>query len=308
MPRLKISTAQFSQPSLFDDLEMPHVDNRPQHFRFVSFGSGSSGNCSYIGNNEEGFLIDAGVSPDTVIPELKRRGIELSSIKAICLTHDHADHVRFTYKLAKKLQKAAVICTPKTLGGIFRRHSLTTRLKDYHRPIYIETPFKIGRHFQVTAFNTPHDGTDNVGYFIEMAGKAMAIATDLGHISERVDHYMRQANFIVLESNYDLPMLHNGPYPAYLKARIAADNGHLDNADAARFIASIYTPKLTHLFLCHLSHDNNTPEQAAATMSQALTQIGVRVGDGSLSHDNSLTDLQLVVLPRFDVTPLYILR
>lgn len=308
MPRLKIPSIPLSQPSLFDDLEMPHIDSRPQFFRFISFGSGSSGNCAYIGNNDEGFLVDAGVAPDKVIPELKRRGIDPSAIKAICLTHDHADHVRYVYKFVKKLQKIAVLCTPKTLGGIFRRHSITSRLRDFHRPIYIETPFKVGRHFQITAFNTPHDGTDNVGFFIEMGNRSFAVATDLGHISERVEYYLRQANFIMLESNYDLRMLHNGPYPAYLKARIAADNGHLDNAVAAQFVASVYSPQLSHVFLCHLSHDNNTPEVAHRTMADALAEKNVRVGNGSLSPENAGTDIQLVVLPRFDVTPLYILK
>ncbi|MBD5245388.1 MAG: MBL fold metallo-hydrolase [Barnesiella sp.] len=308
MPRLKFPTTPIGQPSLFDDLDMSVVDNRPQFFRFISFGSGSSGNCAYIGNNDEGFLIDAGVAPDKVIPELKRRGVDPSAIRGICLTHDHADHVRYVYKFVKKLQKAVVICTPKTLGGIFRRHSITSRLRDFHRPIYIETPFKLGKHFQITAFTTPHDGTDNVGYFIEMAGKSFAVATDLGHISERVDYYMRKANYIMLESNYDLQMLHNGPYPAYLKARIAAENGHLDNADASRFISSIYTPNLTHIFLCHLSHDNNTPEKAMQAMTEELYKKEIRVGNGSLSPENANTDIQLVVLPRFDVTPLYILK
>lgn len=307
MPRLKFPTISLDQPSLFDDLDLTPVDSRPQLFRFISFGSGSSGNCAYLGNNDDGILIDAGVSPDTVIPELKRRGIEPAAIRAICLTHDHSDHVRYVYKFAKKLQKVAVICTPRTLSGIFRRHSITTRLKDFHRPIYIETPFTVGRHFRMTAFQTPHDGADNVGFFVELAGKNFAIATDLGHVTERVEFYLRQANFIMIESNYDLQMLHDGPYAAYLKARIAAENGHLDNADAAKFIASIYSPQLTHLFLCHLSHDNNTPEIALSAMTDALTAKGIRVGDGSLSHENSLVDVRLVALPRFNVTPLYIL-
>ncbi|MDE7152912.1 MAG: MBL fold metallo-hydrolase [Muribaculaceae bacterium] len=307
MPRLKFPSVSFDQPSLFDELDLTPVDNRPQSFRFISFGSGSSGNCAYLGNNDDGILIDAGVSPDTVIPQLKRRGIDPTAIRAICLTHDHADHVRFVYKFAKKLQKVAVICTPKTLGGIFRRHSITSRLRDFHRPIYIETPFNVGRHFRITAFQTPHDGTDNVGFFIELAGKSFAVATDLGHVTDRVEFYLRQANHIMLESNYDLRMLHNGPYAAYLKARIAAENGHLDNADAAAFIASIWSPQLKHLFLCHLSHDNNTPEVAVQTMTDALTAKGIKVGDASLSLENSMVDLRLVALPRFDVTPLYIL-
>lgn len=307
MPRIKINTSAVSMmPSLFD---MPAMDYRVRPrplMRFISFGSGSSGNCAYVGDGESGILIDAGVSPDKVVPELRRRGISMSSVKGICITHDHSDHIRYVYKILKKHPHMALFATPKTLGGVFRRHALSPRLRDYHRPIYIETPFRAGR-FTITAFQTPHDGTDNVGFFIECDGLALAVATDLGSVTERVDYYMRRANFIVIEANYDSRMLRDGRYPMHLKARIAADNGHLDNVVTAKYVAGIWTPKLSHVFLCHLSHDNNMPEIALAAVRGELESRGLKVGDASGSIESRDADVQLAALPRFDPSDFYTL-
>ena len=276
--------------------------------KFMSFGSGSSGNCSYIGDENGGFLIDAGVDVDCVRNGLKANGLSFDNIKGICLTHDHSDHVRFVYSLVRKHPNIGVYCTPKTLSGIMRRHSISRRLKDYHRPIYKEFAFQIG-NFEITAFDVSHDGTDNSGYFIRHGEHTMAVATDLGYISDRVNYYMRQACYIVIESNYDANMLETGTYPRHLKARIAADNGHLDNAVAARFLAEIISPKLSHIFLCHLSKDNNTPELALAAVKDELVKAGVvAIGDASESIESRACPVQLMVLPRYDATRLFTFR
>lgn len=282
--------------------------NTSNHVTFMSFGSGSSGNCSYVGDSTGGFLIDAGVDLEHVRDGLKANGLSFDNIKGICLTHDHSDHVRFVYSLVRKHPNIGVYCTPKTLSGIMRRHSISRRLKDYHRPIYKEFAFKIGS-FEITAFDVSHDGTDNSGFFIRHGEHTMAIATDLGHISERVDYYMRQARYIVLESNYDAAMLATGAYPMHLKARISADNGHLDNVDAARFLAQIASPMLSHIFLCHVSQDNNTPELALKTVRDELLRGGVEaVGDASESIESRACPVQLMVLPRYDATRLFVFR
>lgn len=290
--------------SLADDPVVLDSGTADERIYFMSFGSGSSGNCAYIGNKHSGFLIDAGVDNKKVTDELKRHGIEMTAVKGICLTHDHGDHVRYAYTILRYNRHIGLYCTPKTLNGLLRRHSISRRIKDYHRAIYKEFPFEIGE-FRITAFEVMHDGTDNAGFFIEHGSLRMAVATDLGCISPRVDHYMRQSNFIVIESNYDLPMLMAGSYPDYLKARIVATNGHLDNEDAARYISSIYSKELRYVFLCHLSHDNNTPDKAIAIHRKALEAHNIEIGDGTRELT---TDLQLVALPRYDATPMYVLR
>lgn len=286
-----------------DDFSPLEVTPTIDRLNFISFGSGSSGNCAYIGDGEEGFLIDAGVDDTTVVTELRRHGIKMDSIKGIVLTHDHSDHVRFVYKLIRKRTHMAVYCTPRTLSGMLRRHSISNRIKDYHRPIYKEHPFQIG-NFTLTAFEVMHDGSDNAGFFITRGSHNMAVATDLGCISERADYYMRKANYLMIEANYDEGMLSAGSYPEYLKGRIRSVTGHLDNAVTASYLKEIYTPSLRNVFLCHLSKDNNTPEIALRAVEEALTAAGATVGDGSNTPYARMASVQLIALPRYDSTPL----
>lgn len=286
-----------------DDLTPLEIKTTTDRLNFISFGSGSSGNCAYLGDGEQGILIDAGVDSDTVVAELRRHGIRMESVKGIILTHDHSDHVRYVYKLIRKRMYMTLFCTPRVLNGMLRRHSISNRIKDYHRPIYKEHPFTVGG-FTITAFEVMHDGTDNVGFHIVHGQHTMVVATDLGCISPRADFYMRQANYLMVEANYDEGMLAAGPYPEYLKSRIRSESGHLDNAVTASYLGQIYSPDLKNIFLCHLSKDNNTPEIALHTVEQALTEAGAVVGDGSNSPYARLADVQLMALPRYDSTPL----
>ncbi len=315
----KPSKQQFDSPGLFTEemlgeevtpAEAPLgplvVADSDDAIRFMSFGSGSSGNCSFVGDSKGGFLIDAGVDPQKVEAALGEVGIDMTKVRGILLTHDHGDHVRFVYTLLRNHRHLLVYCTPKVMNGLLRRHSISRRIRDYHRAIYKEFEFKIG-NFVVTPFEVSHDGSDNCGFHIAHGCRSLAVATDLGCITDRVRHYMSRVNFIVLESNYDLEMLMNGSYPDYLKARIVANQGHLDNQVSAEFIAEIWTPMLSHVFLCHLSNDNNRPEKAFAAYCDAIKKTHPELTVGNGLREN-LSNLQVVVLPRFDATPLFVLR
>ena len=280
---------------------------KTSRLRFISFGSGSSGNCAFIGSEKGGVLIDAGVDASHVLASLKSNGIDISSVHGIILTHDHSDHLRYAYTLLRANRHMLLYCTPRCLNGIFRRSSISRRIKDYHKPIYKETPFQVG-DLTVTAFETSHDGTDNVGFAIDLDDNHFVVTTDTGIITERADHYMRQANYLMLESNYDSDMLDNGPYPHYLKARIRSERGHLDNAVSAEYVGKILSDKLTHIFLCHLSSDNNTPAIAVDTMSRAIQATGRTVGAATGSVLTAGVDVQLSPLPRYEDSPLYVLR
>lgn len=302
--------AQKNQQEQVDslDLGMNINDEEEPPLLFISFGSGSSGNCAYIGTRNRGVLIDAGVDPAVVMQGMKNNGLSLCNVEGICLTHDHSDHVRYVYNIVRKNPGMSIYCTPKTLNGLLRRHSISRRIKDYHSPIYKEFPFTLAG-MEITAFDVCHDGTDNCGYFITYASHKFAMATDLGSISDRVDHYMRQAQHIVIESNYDKEMLAKGPYPQYLKARIAAGYGHLDNCITAEFLTHIYTPQLRNIFLCHLSQDNNTPEIALATIGTALLDSGIpAIGNADNSIKSRQAPLQLYALPRYGESLLFMFR
>ena len=286
---------------------------RAEAVRFISFGSGSSGNCAYIGTRRGGLLIDAGVDAKTVTEQLNKNGIDIATIAGIVLTHDHSDHVRFAYTLLRANRHLQLFCTPRTLSGLLRRHSISRRIKDYHKPIYKEIPFEAGG-FTVTAFETSHDGSDNVGFAIRHKDKTFVVATDMGIITERADHYMRQANFLMLEADYDAEMLRRSNRPEYLKARIAGPTGHLENIVSGQWAASVLAENtdrpdiLSHIFLCHLSQETNTPELALSTVRGAIEAKGITVGDATMSAEMSPERVQLAALPRLTSSPLYVLR
>lgn len=274
---------------------------------YMSFGSGSSGNASYLGTDSGGIIIDAGVKADVIENALRTNGIPMSKVKGILLTHDHSDHVRYAYTLLRNNKHMRLFCTPRVLNGLLRRHSISKRIKEYHIQIWKETPFTIGQ-LAITAFDVPHDGSDNMGFSITCGDRNFVIATDLGEAAGRARYYIERANYLVIEANYDARMLRTGPYPEYLKARIATSHGHMDNADTARLLAEIINPDLRYIFLCHLSHDNNTPEKAMETITTALKEKGVTIGDCSMSLADRSADVSLMPLPRFDATRLFVFR
>lgn len=275
--------------------------------RYISFGSGSSGNSAYLGNGCFGILIDAGIDPDKIYAELDRNGIDISTIGGIILTHDHGDHVRYAYAIVRRNRNMRIYCTPATLNGMLRRHNISRRIRDYHQPIFKEFPFHLS-DFVITPFEVSHDGSDNVGFFISAGEHKFVVATDMGAVTERADYYIRQANHLMIEANYDIDMLREGSYPEYLKARIMADRGHMDNTVTAAYIKEIYTPALRNIFLCHLSNDNNTPAIAIDAVKSALASIGIESGDGSGSIASRNAPVQVSALPRFDSTGVIVLR
>lgn len=291
-----------------DSLAMPaSAVQRSERLMFVSFGSGSSGNCAYVGTRSGGVLIDAGVDDSVVLKGLKDNGIDYAgAVRGIILTHDHGDHVRYVYKLLRRHADKRLWATPKTLSGILRRHSISRRIKEYHQPIYKDFEFHAGP-LAVTPFETSHDGTDNVGFSISCGAETFVVATDMGCATERALHYMAKATVLMVESNYDARMLAAGRYPMYLQARIRGERGHMDNTATAARLAELWTPAMHHVFLCHLSHDNNTPELAVDAARAALEQAGATVAVGAGEpFAMRKAGVQLAVLPRFDSSPLYV--
>ena len=173
--------------------------------RFLSLSSGSSGNCYYLGTDTYGILIDAGISARQIKKSLAANGIAFESIVAVCITHDHADHIRGAGYVGEKCG-IPVYTTQTILNGMNRCYAMTQKIYSVGRPILKETPFMI-RDFTVTAFEVPHDGTDNVGYRVEVGGRCFVFATDLGYIPDSVAAYLQQAHCLVLEANY-LSLIH----------------------------------------------------------------------------------------------------
>lgn len=261
--------------------------------RFISLASGSSGNCYYLGTERYGILIDAGIAMRTIRKVLKEHDIPMETIRAVFVTHDHADHIKAVGGLGEKLN-IPVYSTRRIHEGINRSYCVSDKLHASVRYLEKQQPMRL-EDFRIEAFEVPHDGIDNVGYFIEVDGKAFAFLTDLGEITPVASGYIDKANYLILEANYDEEMLRMGPYPAYLKERIMSRTGHMSNADTAAFLAKHFTSRLRYIWLCHLSRENNHPELAYKTVELKLRERGVEVG----------RDVQLCALKRTTPSELY---
>ncbi|MBQ5779421.1 MAG: MBL fold metallo-hydrolase [Paludibacteraceae bacterium] len=254
---------------------------------FVSLSSGSNGNSYYFGNEKYGIVVDAGIGARTIKKRLKSCQIEISTIVAIFVTHDHADHIKGIGCLSEEYH-IPVYSTRKILFGANRNYKLSPKVSVANmREMQIGIPVNV-YDFQIECFPVSHDATESVGYSIKTQEMHIVVATDLGYIDSISAKYMREATHLIVESNYDEEMLKNGSYTHVLKERIRGNRGHLSNVETASFVAKNYQPHLQKVFLCHLSEQNNLPELATKTLVDAFHANSVEVG----------VDVKVVSLPR----------
>jgi len=173
--------------------------------------------------------------------------------------------------LARKL-KIPVYITEATY------HSWRRSTKDPEgKPAKLERRehFQVGRSFEiaditVTAFTIPHDAADPCGFTFKADGVKIGVVTDLGYMPYSVKDHLRRCDGLMIESNHDLEMLRNGPYPWMVKQRVMSRVGHLSNAALAEFFEKDYDGQAAFLVLAHLSEHNNHPEVARDTANKAL--------------------------------------
>lgn len=245
--------------------------------RFMSLGSGSSGNCYYLAADEYSLLIDAGIGIRKIKKIFKDYALDLTSVCAILVTHDHADHIKAVGSLSEKYH-IPVYATAGVHEGMRKSYCMTKKLgQDCIETIEKEKEFSIG-NFRITCFEVPHDSVDNVGYRIAVDGKNFTFVTDIGHLTPTIARYVETANYLIMEANYDEGMLMSGSYPWHLKTRISGGNGHLSNAQLAEFLSEHFPPGLRYLWLCHLSLENNLPERVMQTLGEVLARKGIVVG------------------------------
>lgn len=231
------------------------------NYRFCTLYSGSGGNAAYLETPTARILIDAGKCARTLIGSLKHIGVEMDSIDAIFITHDHNDHVAALEVLAKKHPKPVHMLLKSALR--YRATQPEALCKCFW--LYEKAPFtaKVGE-VTVTAFETPHDSRASVGYRFEFPDGEKTVrvgyATDIGHVSEALREGLTGCEAIVLESNHDVDMLMDGPYPYDLKLRIRGKRGHLSNRECADLAAELAGQGTTHFLLAHLSEENNHPD------------------------------------------------
>jgi phosphoribosyl 1,2-cyclic phosphodiesterase len=226
-------------------------------------GSGSSGNCTYVETEKTRLLVDAGFGIRSLRRRFNEAGLEPDGIDAILVTHGHTDHISGVEKLSRYFG-APVYLTEGT-----RSEGRGLKSLDRVEVFRGGDSFVIGG-LHVSAFPTPHDAAEPVGFRLANGGVTGFVATDLGCITETVEAYTRNCDWLVLESNHDEDLLKLGPYPWLLKRRVLSDQGHLSNGSLADFLTDGFDGSASHLFLAHLSRQNNAPELALESASRAI--------------------------------------
>lgn len=262
--------------------------------KFISFGSGSSGNCYYLSTGTDALLIDIGVGLRGLKKDCREYGVSLSQIRHVLVTHDHADHIKSVGSFSHDYQ-IPVYATREVHVGMTRNYCVSQKVPSELARILEKGHTEQIGDFVVIPFAVPHDSSDNVGYFIEAGGTNICIITDAGMVTDEMKCYIQRARHLVIEANHDTEMVLSGPYPKFLKDRILSQTGHLCNRDCAQAVVDNMSDFLQHVWLCHLSEENNHPELARKTVDTVFRNYGVIPG----------VDLQLEVLKRNSPTGPY---
>lgn len=236
--------------------------------KFASFASGSSGNCEYVTNGENTFLIDAGISTKRIVAGINEMGNTPENIDGIIITHEHSDHIKGIYVFSGKYNKP-IYGTYDTLCAIEAGDKCNKIDTSLFRVIEPDRVFSIG-DMQITPYRTSHDAADPVCYTVEDGEHKIGMATDLGVYDNSIISMLKGCELLFIEANYDVAMLQAGPYPFMLKKRILGNYGHLSNDMSARLILELLERKVKNLYLAHLSEENNYPMLAYETVKYEL--------------------------------------
>lgn len=255
---------------------IPH--HNPAHgISIQSLGSGSSGNAFVITTGSDTVLLDCGIGIRALRSAMKERKLDVTDITAICVTHEHSDHIRTLPKVIHA--DAELYATSGTsIGSRLPNGQVTRAIAD--------SPITIAG---ITIWPLPvsHDAKEPCGFMLELPdGSRATMLTDLGAWHDSLRDFVRASDLIILEANHDEDMLRSGPYPAYLKRRVASDVGHFSNRDCGLALGHALrgTSHDPEIWLAHLSKENNRPDLAEQTVRDELVR-----------HD---LDLSVTALPR----------
>ncbi len=231
---------------------------------FFSVASGSSGNCICVGDDTTHVMIDAGISGKRIENGLNTYDYTTSDMAGLLVTHEHSDHVQGLGVISRRyhLPIYATAGTITALRGMSSLGKIDDTLFHVIRP---DEPFSIGS-LQIEPFSTSHDAADSVAYRVTNGKSKVAVCTDLGYYDDYIVEKLTDLDALLLEANHDVHMLEVGSYPFSLKRRILSDLGHLSNETCGKLLSQILHDNIKHIFLGHLSLENNYEQLAYETV------------------------------------------
>jgi len=252
--------------------------------KICSLASGSKGNCLYLETGDVRVLIDAGLSLRETLLRMEGCGIDPAGVHAVLVTHEHIDHIRSAGSYARKFK------VPVLVSHLLRRKAEKYLSKAPVVEFEAGSPFTF-RGVAIDPFPITHDACDPVGFLIESPEGRCGSATDLGVATRLVMEKLRGCRFLNLESNHDVEMLMNGPYPWDLKQRIKSRHGHLSNEESLALLHELAHGGLEALVMAHLSEVNNHPDHVVRSTDSFLRDQNVcapRIVIGDQFHASPL--------------------
>lgn len=241
--------------------------------RICPLFSSSGGNSFYISASGNSLLVDAGMNAKQIEIALNGIGEDVEKIRGLLITHEHYDHINAVRVFASRYN-LPVYASQGTIQGMidtFDCSKLDLREIDFDG-------FEFAG-FEIKPFHTSHDSRESNGYRLETPdGRSVAVATDMGYVSDEVRRTLLGCDAILLESNHDLGMLRCSSYPYHVKRRIMSGVGHLSNDSCAEFAKELVENGTTRLILGHLSRENNEPLLAYQTTKAELDLSGATEG------------------------------
>lgn len=228
--------------------------------KLSSISSSSKGNCILVENKETTILVDVGISKKKVEEGMSFFGKEPKDVDGIVITHEHSDHIKGLGVFLRKYH-VPVYATEKTIKCILDNKTIGKVDDDLFNVISPNMDFRI-KSIDLLPLHISHDAADPVCYRFYDKEKSCGVVTDLGEYDSKLVANLQNMDAVLIESNHDINMLQTGAYPYSLKQRIWGDKGHLSNEACGRLINMLLNDKLKHIFLGHLSEENNYPELA----------------------------------------------
>ena len=245
--------------------------------------SGSRGNSTLITTDQSKILIDLGTSSLYVEKELERLSINPYDLDGILVTHIHVDHIKGLKVFVKKYNPTLYV-TEKLLG------LLEEQIGKFNYVLYEDKKAFI-KDICVDVIKTSHDAEESVGFIIKNKDRSVVYITDTGYINQKYFDALTNKDVYILESNHDIKMLREGPYPYYLQQRVISDKGHLSNKQASDYLAKFIGDNTKKVVFAHISEKNNSEEKVIETFNETINKNNIEFDDIILARQNESTEI-----------------
>lgn len=245
--------------------------------------SGSKGNSTLVITDKVKILIDLGTTTSYVEAALNNLNVDVKEISHILITHSHVDHIKGLKVFIKRYNP--VILVTEDMKKILEKE-----LGNFRYEYYEDKKAIIG-DLTVNVIKTSHDAEESIGFVLTNNNSSMVYITDTGYINQKYFKILSNNNLYVLESNHDIKMLMDGPYPYYLKQRVQGDKGHLSNKQASDYLCKFIGDNTRKIVFAHISEHNNSYEKVIETFNEELSKNDMKFDDVLIAKQNEATEV-----------------